>query len=48
MDYITLAKTVLSAYNISDPEINFIRHNENMTFKITDKRYSKCFFIAYT
>lgn len=37
MDYKILAKKVLSLYPISNPEIEFIRHNENITFKVTDK-----------
>jgi hypothetical protein len=45
MDYITLAKAVLTSYNVFEPEINFIRHNENMTFKITDKELNKCFLL---
>jgi len=45
MEYTALAKEVLSSYNVSDPEIDFIRHNENMTFKITDTLYNKCYLL---
>ncbi|WP_160676505.1 phosphotransferase [Clostridium sp. C8-1-8] len=36
MDYTIIAKELLALYTISRPEIQFIRHNENITFKITD------------
>jgi Ser/Thr protein kinase RdoA (MazF antagonist) len=36
MDYNSVAKEILALYSMSDPEIKFIRHNENITFKITD------------
>ncbi|QAA33596.1 phosphotransferase enzyme family protein [Clostridium manihotivorum] len=36
MDYIIVAKELLALYSISTPEVQFIRHNENITFKITD------------
>lgn len=36
MDYNIIAKEVLSSYSISEPEIQFIRHNENITFKVID------------
>ncbi|BCN31888.1 phosphotransferase enzyme family protein [Anaeromicropila herbilytica] len=36
MDYNIIAKEILTWYPISEPVIQFIRHNENMTFKITD------------
>lgn len=41
MENTALARELLSLYNIYDPEIDFIRHNENMTFKITDKLLDK-------
>ena len=36
MDYNIIAKELLTSYSISAPGIQFIRHNENITFKITD------------
>lgn len=36
MDYNKLAKEILLDYPINEPEIQFIRHNENITYKITD------------
>ena len=45
MDYNILAKKVLSLYPISNPEIEFIRHNENVTFKITDKLCNKHYLL---
>lgn len=36
MDYTIIAKEILTSYPISVPVIQFIRHNENITFKITD------------
>lgn len=37
MDYNIIAKEVLALYPISQPEIQFIRHNENITYKVTDR-----------
>lgn len=45
MDYILLAKKVLMQYPISNPSIKFIRHNENMTYKITDEIHNKCYLL---
>jgi Ser/Thr protein kinase RdoA (MazF antagonist) len=36
MDYNIIAIEILTSYSISEPVIQFIRHNENITFKITD------------
>lgn len=45
MNYNTIAKEILSTYPISDPEIQFIRHNENITFKITDQADNKQYLL---
>ena len=45
MEYTAFAKEVLSFYNVTDPEIDFIRYNENMTFKITDRLHNKCYLL---
>jgi Ser/Thr protein kinase RdoA (MazF antagonist) len=45
MDYNITAKELLSLYSISEPEIQFIRHNENITFKIIDHVYNKQYLL---
>jgi Ser/Thr protein kinase RdoA (MazF antagonist) len=45
MDYITIAKELLTQYSISAPEIQFIRHNENITFKVTDGLSNKAYLL---
>lgn len=45
MEYSVLAKDVLTAYNVTDPDITFIRHNENITFKIADKLHNKSYLL---
>jgi len=45
MEYTALAKEVLLSYIVSDPEIGLIRHNENMTFKITNRLNNKCYLL---
>lgn len=45
MNYDIMAKELLSQYPISEPEIQFIRHNENITFKITDKVSSRDYLL---
>jgi Ser/Thr protein kinase RdoA (MazF antagonist) len=45
MEYNKLAEDILSSYLISNPEIIFIRHNENITFKITDKLNDKSYLL---
>lgn len=45
MDYIIMAKELLTSYSISNPEIQFIRHNENITFKITDGASNKNYLL---
>lgn len=37
MDYTKCFKEVLLHYSIIDPIVEFIRHNENITYKVTDK-----------
>ncbi|GGH23269.1 phosphotransferase enzyme family protein [Paenibacillus segetis] len=39
------AVEVLSQYPISEPVIEFIRHNENITFKVTDNKDSKNYLL---
>lgn len=39
------AVEVLSLYPISEPVIEFIRHNENITFKVTDNKSSKNYLL---
>lgn len=45
MDYSIIAKELLTLYSISYPEIQLIRHNENITFKITDGLNYKAFLL---
>lgn len=45
MDYSIIAKELLTMYSISHPEIQLIRHNENITFKITDGLNNKEFLL---
>ncbi|MBZ9686775.1 hypothetical protein G9F72_010605 [Clostridium estertheticum] len=45
MDYNIIAKEILSVYPISEPEIQFIRHNENITFKVIDRIYNKHYLL---
>lgn len=40
MDYKRCLEEALRAYSFDEPAFEFIRHNENMTYKITDKRSS--------
>jgi len=39
-----LARKVLESYSFTDPVLEFMRHNENMTYKITD-RGNSCTFL---
>lgn len=39
------AAEVLLLYSITDPEIEFIRHNENITFKVKDKDSNKTYLL---
>lgn len=32
-----MIKETLAQYNIKNPSVEFIRYNENVTYKITDK-----------
>jgi Ser/Thr protein kinase RdoA (MazF antagonist) len=45
MNYEVYAADVVSQYNISKPQIHFIRHNENITYKITDGLNSKSYLL---
>lgn len=45
MDYSSIAKDILTSYSISEPQIQFIRHNENITFKITEEEHSKSYLL---
>ena len=45
MDYNNLAKEILLSYSISNPDIQFIRHNENITYKITDNNNNKNYLL---
>ncbi|WP_336773408.1 phosphotransferase enzyme family protein [Paenibacillus sp. MMO-58] len=40
MHYKSCLEEALRAYSFDEPEFEFIRHNENMTYKITDKNAS--------
>ncbi|AZN41207.1 phosphotransferase enzyme family protein [Paenibacillus albus] len=40
-----LAMEVISQYRISEPVLEFIRHNENLTYKVTDKADGTCFLL---
>ncbi|TDF89184.1 hypothetical protein [Paenibacillus piri] len=37
MDYSRSFREVLLNYTFVDPEVQFIRHNENITYKVTEK-----------
>lgn len=37
MDYTECFKEVLLKYSFNDPIVEFIRHNENITYKVTEK-----------
>lgn len=45
MNYTIIAKEILSLYSIYDSEIQFIRHNENITFKIIDRVYKRNYLL---
>jgi hypothetical protein len=45
MDYNIIAKEILALYPISQPEIQFIRHNENITYKVTDMILNKHYLL---
>lgn len=45
MNYEIYAKEVVSLYPICNPEIKFIRHSENMTYKIIDKLNGKSYLL---
>lgn len=45
MNHDTLARKVLESYFFTDPVLAFIRHNENMTYKITDRGNSRTFLL---
>lgn len=45
MEHEKIAKEILSYYFLSDANIRFIRHNENITFKITDERNSRSYLL---
>ncbi|WP_379153943.1 phosphotransferase enzyme family protein [Paenibacillus sp. sgz5001063] len=42
---IKAAEEVLSFYSLQEPMVEFIRHNENMTFKVTDKSDGKLYLL---
>ncbi|WP_440961446.1 hypothetical protein ACN6KS_04415 [Paenibacillus nitricinens] len=41
------AEKVLLQYSFINPIIEFIRHNENITFKVTDKTDNKNYLYVY-
>lgn len=45
MDYTNIVKELLTLYSIHHPIVQFIRHNENITFKITDGVNNKNFLL---
>ncbi len=45
MDFYIIAKELLTQYYIINPEIKFIRHNENITYKITDSESNKSYLL---
>jgi hypothetical protein len=45
MDYNIIANDVLSKYPIARPEIQFIRHNENITYKVIDRISNKNYLL---
>lgn len=45
MEQVIIAQELLLAYSLTAPEIEFIRHNENMVFKVTDQADGKCYLL---
>lgn len=45
MDYLMYAKKVLSLHEVSYDEIEFIRHNENIIYKLTDILHKKSYVL---
>lgn len=45
MDYIMYGKEAISLYPITYQDITFIRHNENMIFKISDSIQNKAYVL---
>lgn len=45
MDYTKCFQKVLSQYAFTDPVVTFIRHNENITYKITEQRSGKAYLL---
>ncbi|SEO04488.1 phosphotransferase enzyme family protein [Paenibacillus sp. OV219] len=45
MNHDQLAMEVISQYRITDPELAFIRHNENLTYKVSDKADGKSYLL---
>jgi Ser/Thr protein kinase RdoA (MazF antagonist) len=45
MEHATLVKEIISFYSFENLDIEFIRHNENITFKITDMLHGKRYLL---
>lgn len=45
VDHEWKARKVLESYPVTEPVIEFIRHNENMTYKITDRNSGRTFLL---
>lgn len=45
MDYSRCFREVLLNYSFIDPEVQFIRHNENITYKVTEKRTGDAYLL---
>lgn len=45
MEYIKLANEIIAYYALDDPEISFMRHHENITYKLTEKRQNRSFLL---
>jgi len=45
MNYEWTVRKVLESYSVTEPDIEFIRHNENLTYKITDRGSGRSFLL---
>lgn len=45
MEHAVLAKQVIKSYFLTDPQLKFIRHNENITYKVTDGAEEKSYLL---
>ncbi|MFD1178459.1 phosphotransferase enzyme family protein [Paenibacillus puldeungensis] len=45
MEHAVLAKQVIKSYFLTDPQLKFLRHNENITYKVTDGTDQKSYLL---